>query len=191
MNEMNQKYHAPLIEGGFYHLFNRANSQTDKLFYQERNYRYFLKKWAEYLHSALEVWSYCLIPNHYHFLVRVKADASATAVESQRCFSLAYTQAVNRQEQRRGSLFQEHPKRLYVESDKHLLSLVRYIHRNPVHHGLVTDLAAWRYSSYRALIGTAPTLVERKKVLDLFGGLNAFLDFHRQAADEREISYCL
>lgn len=66
---MNSKYQAPLIPGEFYHLFNRANTQGEKLFPQERNYLYFLQKWTEYVGSGLEVLAYCLIPNHFHSLV--------------------------------------------------------------------------------------------------------------------------
>lgn len=64
---MKASQHTPLVAGEFYHLFNRANTQTDKLFHRERNYHYFLEKWNCYLGGFFEVWSYCLIPNHFHF----------------------------------------------------------------------------------------------------------------------------
>lgn len=101
---------APLISGEFYHLFNRANSHNDKLFYQDRNYRYFLQKWNYYLGEYLEIWCYCLIPNHFHFLVRLKENDNHIIMQSWRKFSIGYTLAINKQEKMRGSLFQEHPK---------------------------------------------------------------------------------
>ncbi len=230
---MNNKYQAPLLPGEFYHLFNRANTQGEKLFPQERNYRYFLQKWAEYLGDSMEVLAYCLIPNHFHFLVRVKGDnqrdntplrgvipgdnqrdnTPARGVipdsaeiprdntpqrgvipsipEYFRRLFITYTQAINKQEQRRGSLFQEHPKRLKVESDSHLLALIRYIHNNPVHHGLVSNLENWHYSSYRAILTPASTRVSRKYVLDLFGNKAAFVAFHQQMTEVKEIAYCI
>jgi len=211
---MNNKYQAPLLPGEFYHLFNRANTQGEKLFPQERNYRYFLQKWAEYLGDSMDVLAYCLIPNHFHFLVRMKDDnqrdnTPAGGVipsaardntpsrgvipipESFRRLFITYTQAINKQEQRRGSLFQEHPKRLKIESDSHLLGLIRYIHNNPVHHGLVSNLEHWHYSSYHAILTQTPTRVSREYVLDLFGGKTAFVAFHQQITEVKEIAYCI
>jgi len=156
---MKPDYFAPLVAGEFYHLFNRANSQQDSLFFQDRNYRYFLQKWSDYL-NCLEVWSYFLIPNHFHFLVRVKQTNTISPSEAWRRFSITYTQAINKQEQRRGSLFQEHPKHLHIKSDNHLLELIRYIHNNPIHHGLTTTAMEWRYSSYQAILSSAKTKID-------------------------------
>ncbi len=220
---MNSKYQAPLLPGEFYHLFNRANTQGEQLFPQERNYRYFLQKWTEYVGGRMDVLAYCLMPNHFHFLVRVNDDARDNTApsgvipspseterdnipsrdvipndpsvippsEALRRLFITYTQAINKQEQRRGSLFQEHPKRLRIESDSHLLSLIRYIHNNPVHHGLVAHLEDWRYSSYHALSNQAQTQLARQAVLDMFGGIAAFVAFHQQPADNSEIAYCI
>ena len=70
---MTTKHHyAPFVTDHFYHVYNRANTNLDQLFYHEKNYAYFLKKFDQYLSNYLEVWSYCLIPNHFHFLVKVK-----------------------------------------------------------------------------------------------------------------------
>ncbi len=69
-----EHYHAHFVTGYFYHIYNRANTDTDKLFYQERNYTYFLEKFDQYLSDYLEVWAYCIMPNHFHFLVKVKKD---------------------------------------------------------------------------------------------------------------------
>ncbi len=182
-----------LVAGEFYHFFNRANSQTDKLFYQERNYSYFLKLWTDYMDKHFEVWSYCLIANHFHFLVRVRANETpCLAMESWRRFAISYTQAINKQESRRGSLFQEHPKHLLVNSETHLLSLVRYIHHNPLHHGVTERLESWRYSSYLAFFVSTASRVMRSEVLALFGDVAAFQLFHQQQdINNQSIRYCL
>jgi putative transposase len=183
---------TPLIKGEFYHFFNRANSQSDKLFYQERNYRYFLKLWTDYMDRHFEVWSYCLIPNHFHFLVRVREqDTTNYAMESWRRLAISYTQAINKQENRRGSLFQEHPKHLLVKSDTHLMTLIRYIHHNPVHHGLTQQLNNWHYSSYSAFFSSVPSRIMRSDVIALFGSIDAFKQFHQQDDDNQAIGYCL
>ncbi|MCX7109988.1 MAG: hypothetical protein NTX45_07645 [Proteobacteria bacterium] len=183
---------APFVPGEFYHFFNRANSQDDRLFYQDRNYAYFLRKWGEYLDGHFDVWTYCLIPNHFHFLLRVHTKADGTSMEHWRRLAIAYTQAINRQEGRRGSLFQEHPKHLRVETDAHLACLIRYIHRNPVHHGLVQEPGMWRYSGYRAFFSPSPSRLKREEVLGLFGSLKAFETFHQvKYEDDSSIKYCL
>lgn len=183
---------TPLATGEFYHFFNRANSQTDKLFYQERNYRYFLKLWTDYMDRHFEVWSYCLITNHFHFLVRVREhDVTYPAMESWRRLAISYTQAINKQENRRGSLFQEHPKHLLVSSDAHLMSLIRYIHNNPLHHGFTEQPETWHYSSYSAFFSSTPSRVRRSEVLALFGGIAALKAFHYQQQNNQAIDYCL
>ena len=176
------------ITGEFYHLFNRANSQTDQLFYQPCNYHYFLRQWTHYLNDIFEVWAYCLIPNHYHFLVKVKPTSHQLAIEASRKFTISYTQAINKQQSRRGSLFQEHPKRIHIESESHLLGLIHYIHHNPVHHNLTLKIEEWRFSSYAAILSQADSKVEREQVLDLFGSMEQFSAFHQQMSDYRSLS---
>jgi len=184
---------TPLVAGEFYHFFNRANSQSDKLFYQDRNYRYFLKLWTTYMDKYFEVWSYCLIANHFHFLVRVRVnDTPCLAMESWRRLAISYTQAVNKQENRRGSLFQEHPKHLLVNSDSHLLSLIRYIHLNPLHHGITEQPENWRYDSYATFFSASASRVMRSEVLALFDGVVAFKAFHQQQnINNQALDYCL
>jgi len=62
----------PLESNTFYHIFNRGNKGI-KIFYQERNYSYFLQKYANILSPYLDTYSYNLIPNHFHLIVKVKS----------------------------------------------------------------------------------------------------------------------
>lgn len=68
-----KKYYPPLLPGRFFHVFNRGNN-GDNLFYQERNYAYFLRKYFEYLSPVLDTYCYSLLPNHFHILARVKEE---------------------------------------------------------------------------------------------------------------------
>jgi putative transposase len=67
----NLKNVVRLSEGNFYHIYNRGNN-VDNLFYNPENYWYFLRKYDEYLSDYLETYAFCLLPNHFHLLVRVK-----------------------------------------------------------------------------------------------------------------------
>lgn len=64
-------YWQKLEEGGVYHLYNRSINR-ELLFREEKDYRLFLEKVVKYLWNYLEFYAYCLIPNHFHFLVSVK-----------------------------------------------------------------------------------------------------------------------
>ena len=68
-----KKYYPPLLPGRFFHIFNRDNNGHN-LFYQERNYAYFLRKYFGYLSPVMDTYCYCLLPNHFHILVRVKEE---------------------------------------------------------------------------------------------------------------------
>lgn len=60
-----------LEQDKFYHIFNRGNN-GDNMFYKPENYRFFLRRLDEYLSPYIEVFAFCLLPNHFHLLVRIK-----------------------------------------------------------------------------------------------------------------------
>ena len=66
-----QNYKAKLEPENYYHIYNRANG-SEKLFLNEGNYLYFLQKYNFYISPIADTFAYCLMPNHFHFLVRVK-----------------------------------------------------------------------------------------------------------------------
>ena len=70
------------------------------------------------------------------------------------------------------------------------MCLIRYIHNNPLHHGLTEQPETWYYSSYSAFFSSIPSRVKRSDVLELFGGIAAFKAFHHQQ-NNQDIDYCL
>jgi len=95
--------------------------------------------------------AYCLMPNHYHFLLR-QDGASAAGLLAQRVFN-SYTKAYNRRYEQSGTLFEHRYQAKPIWTHSHLLHLCRYIHINPVRVGLVADPADWPYSNYLEWIG--------------------------------------
>jgi len=88
-----KKLQIPLEEDKFYHIFNRGNNGI-LLFYKPENYLFFLRRLDEYLSPYVEVYAFCLMPNHFHLLVRVKkalhledAKLLASIKVSQRSFA--------------------------------------------------------------------------------------------------------
>ena len=63
----------PFSAGRYYHVYNHGNA-NDTIFKKEENFHYFLQKYAEYLFPILETYAYCLMPNHFHFLIRMREE---------------------------------------------------------------------------------------------------------------------
>ena len=108
-----------------------------------------MKYYADQLN--LKIIAYCLMPNHYHFLIRQEGDQTAGLLP-QRVFN-SYSKAYNKRYQHTGTLFEDNYKVKAIKESSHLLHLCRYIHGNPVKDGLVNDPADWPYSNYPEWIG--------------------------------------
>jgi putative transposase len=167
----------PLLCGQHYHIYNRGNS-GETLFREPRNYPYFLKLYAQYIEPVAETYAYCLMSNHFHFLVRIRdGGEDCQSYAASRAFANlfgTYTKAFNKAYERTGSLFEKPFRRRLVDNDRHFAYLVVYIHRNPQRHGFVADFGRWPHSSYQAILSDRPTRVQRQDVLEWFGGRAGF-----------------
>ena len=74
-------YHHTLIAENYYHIYNRGNNK-ENIFVNDDNYLFFLDKWKLHLHPHTDTLAYCLMPNHFHFLIKVKSIESFTVPES-------------------------------------------------------------------------------------------------------------
>lgn len=189
-----REYHAPFEPYGFYHIYNRGNNR-ENLFIEDGNYSFFLEKWNKYLLDYVEIWAYCLMPNHFHFLIRINDRSSFPNdidinkfLEDQfkRLFS-SYTLSFNKVYDRTGSLFQKRFKRVSVKSETYLFTLIHYIHHNPIHHHFTDNFVEWKYSSYLAFIRNSKTKVATESLLDLIGGKEEFISLHEKMKNYREI----
>jgi hypothetical protein len=96
--------------------------------------------------------AYCLMPNHYHFLVRQNGTAPAGLL-FQRVFN-AYSKAINKRFDRTGTLFEGRFHSVHVDKSAYLLHLCRYIHANPVKAGLAVSPDGCEHSDYRQWVGS-------------------------------------
>jgi len=152
-------YWANLEEGNFYHIYNRSVVDNRLIFRSPENYCFFLRKFDEYIIPFLDIWAYCLLPDHFHFLgyvpedpmkhqelirkvptKKAKAflDGSATYsnfLEDQfkRLFT-SYAHSFNKYYGIRGSVFQKRFKRVQLDTELRVLFIICYIHHNPIHH---------------------------------------------------------
>ena len=183
-----------------YHIYNRANG-NEKIFLSSENYRFFLEKFKLYIQPIADTYCYCLLPNHFHFLIRIKSadeiqkifpdfdnSESSRLILSKQFSNLfsSYTQAFNKQQNRKGSLFMKNFKRKKITDIKYLRKVVHYIHFNPVEAGLSKKPIDWKHSSYKSIISTAPTLLLRDELFYLFNDKENFEYVHLTAANSTE-----
>jgi len=138
--------------GAWYHVMNRGR-RSERIFTSPEDYQTYIKV----LQEAAELWgikiaAYCLMSNHYHLLVQTR-DANLS--RCMRHINGIYTQRFNRRRKTEGQLFRGRYKAILIEEDSHLLEVLRYIHRNPLRAGLVTDIKDFPWSSHHGYLSSA------------------------------------
>ena len=169
--------------GQYYHVYNRGVIHQN-IFANRENYLFLLGKIKKYLPNYnLTFIAYCLMPNHYHFLIRVNEDDRLSPF-LQILFN-SYTQAYNRQQDRTGTLFEGGAQYRLVDTTEYVLQLSRYIHLNPVSAGLVRQPEDWEFSNYSEWIGMRNgTLVDLNFVRDFYPDLKSYAAFVRSELPE-------
>jgi putative transposase len=199
----------PFSSNYYYHIFNRGVEKRI-IFSNDQDYKRFLQTLYYYQFSGpkprfsthqrfkikdfsknpkiIEIICYCLMPNHFHFLIRQTKDGGVQ--EFIRKVINSYTKYYNVKHNRVGHLFQGIFKATLVENNEQLLHLSRYIHLNPYVSDLTDDLEHYYYSSYRSFIGlTEDILCIKEPILELFESANGYKNFvcdHGDYAKELE-----
>ena len=197
---MPQTY-EPLEHDKYYHIYN-CGINGENIFREKENYLYFLKLYDKYIEPIAETFAWCLMPNHFHVLVRIKEekeidkknlptpvrvsnpdrDLSNTRIKHpSKYFSdlfNAYAQAYNKRFNRHGSLLERPFKRKLIDSEIYYKNLVIYINNNPVHHGFVEHTSKYSWTSYLSLTSHKPTKLKRADVIEWFDDLNNFKILH-------------
>ncbi len=171
----------------FYHVYNRGNNRQH-IFFNNENYLFFLRKVRRQLFPISKIMAYCIMPNHFHFIIMATDDS----VKERPSFGgkpmqelpyqigillSSYAQAINKQNKTTGSLFQQKTKAKSLidinekgEKESYLETCFHYIHQNPLIAGIVKDLSQWPYSSYLDYTGERNgTLCDTKMFLNLIG----------------------
>ncbi|MFO1321482.1 MAG: transposase [Burkholderiales bacterium] len=142
--------------GAVYHVTSRGD-RREPIFRDDEDREMFLDILAHTLERLdAQVLAYCLMGNHYHLVLHTR---QANLSRLMRQLNGVYTQDFNRRHGLVGHLFQGRFKAILVDRDAYLLTLCRYVERNPVAARLVPHAGAWEWSSYRAHVGEAPTPV--------------------------------
>jgi REP element-mobilizing transposase RayT len=185
---MKINYWQPFIENGYYHIYNHSVSSKN-IFLSHEDYIDFLKKYCTYFSGLFETLAFCLMPNHFHFVVKVnshhtvlekakkqisnashsfqenKCDLNTFIVDQFRRFFSSFSLSYNYRHKRRGQLFLKRFKRISLDEEFRLAYMICYIHHNPIHHGFSTSYDSWKYSSYNQILAESEII---KKSISTF-----------------------
>ena len=177
------------IADEYYHIYNRGNNKQP-IFFNNDNYLFFIKKIREQILPIADIIAYCLMPNHFHFIIHANENSvrERTSFGSKPMQELAYqigvlqssyAQAINKQNKTSGSLFQQKTKAkiLSETADGKRMSYLEtcffYVQYNPKAAGIVSNLADWVYSSYPDYIGIRNGSLCNKELFLNYTGLDA------------------
>lgn len=146
-----------------YHVYNRSN---ETVFYSESNYLFFIEKVRKLIYPVCDIFAWCLMPNHFHFLIQANQETVKLTEEKHRptlqvlsknfgTLLSSYTQALNKSIKRRGRLFAHNTKAKLIthQGNEHIENCFFYIHQNPIQAGLVEKIESWKYSSFQDYAG--------------------------------------
>jgi putative transposase len=171
-----------LQHGKYYHIYNRGiNSQP--IFFEPCNYDYFFKLYQNHIDQIAETYAWCLMKNHFHFLIRIKDENEVINIKAPHHYFSnlfnAYTKAINKKYNRHSGLFQRSFKRKLIDDERYFKNLIMYIHKNPVNHRICENIMDYPWSSYLTCISDKPTKLKREEVINLFDDLVNFKSVHQ------------
>ena len=199
----------PLKPEQFYHIYNHGVGGRN-LFGEPENYEYFLGLYDKYISPIAETYAWCLMPNHFHLLVRINVFSDFTpdrvrnpvrgkidkndnelkiGTPSQQFSKLfnSYAQAYNKYHKTRGALFERPFKRKLIDNDNYLQRVVLYIHNNPVHHGFCKHPLEYPWSSYLSCLSNKSTKLQRSAVIEWFDGEKNFKTGHDEHFNRKKM----
>ena len=198
---VNQKYLAKFEYESIYHIYNKTNNK-ELLFRSDENYLYFLILYARYISPFAETFAWNLLPNHFHFMLRIKQEKEIeehlinlpldiqtkseksylinkdlnTLIENEfKRFFISYAMAYNNMYNRTGNLFYRTFKRVNITKDTQFTHALIYIHANAQKHGLVKCFDQYKWTSYHSLVSEKPTKLLRNEIFEWFGRKESFM----------------
>jgi len=175
---------ARVVAPGLPHHVTQRGNRRQQTFFCDDDYRAYLELMAQWCsRCAVEIWAYCLMPNHVHLIaVPESKDGLRSAIgEAHR----RYTRRINFREGWRGHLWQGRFAS-YTMEERYLLAAARYIEMNPVRAGLVDRPGEYPWSSAAAhTLGCDDRLVKVSPLLELVDDWGKFIG---EQIAERDVS---
>ncbi|HAQ07454.1 MAG TPA: transposase, partial [Bacillus bacterium] len=149
-------------------MLRGANRQ--EIFHDDDDGMKFLDSLEKYKRiSKLTLYAWCLMGNHVHLLLKEGEEELATTMKR---IGVSYATFYNWKYRTTGHLFQDRFKSENVETEEYFLTVVRYIHQNPVKAGICSKVEDWKWSScpgYYDQVYYPGDLLDRNTVLNMFG----------------------
>jgi putative transposase len=165
---------ARVVAPGVPHHITQRGNRRQQTFFCDEDYEAYVELVAEWCDKlGVEVWAYCLMPNHVHLVaVPENEDGLRRAIgEAHR----RYTRMVNFRERWRGHLWQDRFASFPMD-EAHTYECGRYVELNPVRAGLAEGAEGWKWSSARAhLSGKDDELVKVRPLLEMVGEWGEYL----------------
>ncbi len=167
-------------ESGIYHIMLRGINQQ-AIFEDEEDYTKFIETLETYKAvSGYKVFAYCLMSNHIHILLKVEKEDIDVIMKR---IAGSYVYWYNWKYYRKGHLFQDRFKSEPVENDAYFLTVLRYIHQNPVKASIVETIDEYVYSSYNEYIEGVSSLIDIDFV-DSMINKESFIEFNNEANND-------
>ena len=142
--------------------------------------------------NGYKLYAYCLMANHVHILIKELDDDVSTAMKR---ICVSYVFWYNKKYERCGNLFQDRFKSETVESDSYFLTVLRYIHQNPIKANIVKNIKECAWTSYNDYISTnKSTIIDTDFALGLFSSdykreVDLFIEFHNEENDDKCLDF--
>jgi len=205
------EFKAPFLPESFYHIVCKSIDGI-LLFKEATDNHVFLKRFQQFTCPVFDVWSYCLLNNHTHHIVKTKSltdglenikklerktesmkafmsDQSGklhfgAMIERQmNSFLVSFANYANNKYLRKGGLFQKPFRRIQIADDTHLQQAIIYVHANAQKHNLVRDFKEHPYNSYSAIVNNDGSFTDTKNVIDFFDNVDNFKSIHKSQVD--------
>lgn len=191
----------------YYHVYNRGVDKQN-VFFQDRDYRRFLQTFSYYQfaepkprysrrttdslllfkpkieNASIELACYCLMPNHFHFLIKQRKEEGVSSFVSK--LTNSYTKYINTKYKRTGPLFQGTFKAVFIETDEQSLHLSRYIHINPLISKITSNLDNYKWSSWKQYMGIEAGMCNNRDILSHFNSPESYRKFIEDQIDYAE-----
>lgn len=170
--------------GAIYHIIQRGNNKN-KVFPQSRDKRYLLKQIENaVIQGDMELFAYVILDNHYHLALRSGSTPISKVMHG---INAQYAMRFNKLYQRTGHVFDGRYKAIPVKGEHYLLSLIRYIHLNPVRAGILPHPEDYFWSSDRCYRNLQPSFVNWELMLSIFSNhLSQALDEYIKFMSEKD-----
>lgn len=174
---------ARVVSPWYPHHITQRGNRRQQTFFCDEDYKVYLSLMSEWCKEfKVEIWAYCLMPNHVHLIAVPESEESLRSAigEAHR----RYTRRINFREGWRGHLWQGRFSS-YPMDESYLLAAVRYIELNPLRAGLVKEPLDYPWSSAKAhLTGEDDKLVKVAPLLEMVKDWRSFL---MSAPQEKEM----